>query len=157
MPSFDIVSEVDLHELTNAVDQSNRLVSTRFDFKGVDATFTRSEHQVDLVAEAEFQLTQMADILRSALMKCKIDPAAMEEGDMTMSGMRAKQTVTLKHGLETDLCRKIVKMIKEKKLKVQSAIQGDSVRVTGKKRDDLQSVMAMLREAELSQPLQYNR
>lgn len=156
MPSFDIVSEVDLHELTNAVDQANRLISNRFDFKGVDASFERNERQVTLMAEGNFQLQQMVDILRSALMKCKIDPEAMAVGQEQTSGKGVKQIVTLKHGLESELAKKIVKKIKDEKMKVQASIQGDSVRVTGKKRDDLQQVMALLRGAEMGQPMQFN-
>jgi uncharacterized protein YajQ (UPF0234 family) len=156
MPSFDIVSEVDLHELTNAVDQANRLISNRFDFKGVDASFERNERQVTLSAEGNFQLQQMVDILRSALMKCKIDPEAMDVGQEQTSGKGVKQIVTLKHGLESELAKKIVKKIKDEKMKVQASIQGDSVRVTGKKRDDLQQVMALLRGAEMGQPMQFN-
>jgi uncharacterized protein YajQ (UPF0234 family) len=155
MPSFDIVSEVDLHELTNAVDQANRLISNRFDFKGVDASFERNERQVTLSAEGNFQLQQMVDILRSALMKCKIDPEAMDVGQEQTSGKGVKQIVTLKHGLESELAKKIVKKIKDEKMKVQASIQGDSVRVTGKKRDDLQQVMALLRGAEMGQPMQF--
>lgn len=156
MPSFDIVSEVDLHTFTNALDQSNRVIETRFDFKGVDAQFERDGLNATIFAEAEFQLTQMEDMLRSNLVKNKIDPKAMELGDVETAGKQVKQRVTMKNGLESDLARKIVKMIKDSKLKVQSQIQGDQVRVTGKKRDDLQQVMALLREADLDQPLQFN-
>lgn len=156
MPSFDVVSEVDTHQLTNAVDQVKRVVKNRFDFKGVEASFELVERSVDITAEADFQLEQMVDMLRATLIKCSIDPKAMEIGDPVQSGKIVKQVVTLKHGLETDLCKKIVKIIKEKKMKVQSAIQGDHVRVTGKKRDDLQQVMALLREQELDQPLQFD-
>ena len=156
MPSFDIVSEVDLHTFTNALDQSNRVIETRFDFKGVDAKFERDGLNAVIYADAEFQLTQMEDILRSTLIKNKIDPKAMELGDMEVYGKQVRQRVTMKNGLESDLCRKIVKLIKDSKLKVQSQIQGDQVRVTGKKRDDLQQVMALLRDADLEQPLQFN-
>ena len=156
MPSFDIVSEVDLHELTNAVDQAGRIVANRFDFKGVDASFERDERRVTITAEAEFQVDQMQDMLRSALVKCSIDPKAMEVGDSVPSGKVVKQTVELRHGIATDDCKKIVKLIKGTKLKVQAQIQGDQVRVTGKKRDDLQNVMAMLRESDLDMPLQFN-
>lgn len=156
MPSFDIVSEVDKHEFTNAVDQAGRIIETRFDFKGVDAKFERQELTATLFAEAEFQLTQMEDMLRAALIKCKIDPKAMSLGDVEGAGKQVKVLVTMQNGLESDLCRKIVKLIKEMKSKVQSQIQGEQVRVTGKKRDDLQQVMAMLREADLDQPLQFN-
>ncbi|HUH37990.1 MAG TPA: YajQ family cyclic di-GMP-binding protein [Spongiibacteraceae bacterium] len=155
MPSFDIVSEVDLHQFTNAVDQSNRLIETRFDFKGVKASFERDERSVTLYAEADFQIKQMEDVLRGNLIKSKIDPLAMDIGEMETAGKQVKQRISLKHGLEAELARKIVKLIKEAKLKVQTQIQGDQVRVTGKKRDDLQQVIAMLREAKLEQPLQY--
>jgi uncharacterized protein YajQ (UPF0234 family) len=156
MPSFDIVSEVDLHEFTNAVDQASRIIDTRFDFKGVDARFERSELTVTLYAEAEFQLSQMEDMLRAALIKCKIDPLAMQLGEIETAGKQVKMLVTMQNGLDSDLARKIVKLIKDKKMKVQSQIQGDQVRVTGKKRDDLQQVMAFLREEKLDQPLQFN-
>lgn len=155
MPSFDIVSEVDLHQFTNAVDQSNRVVENRFDFKGVEARFERDNLTATIVAEADFQVTQMLDMLRANLIKCKIDPLAMNAEEPQASGKLVKQVVTLKNGLESDLARKIVKLIKDSKLKVQAQIQGDQVRVTGKKRDDLQAVMALLREATLEQPLQF--
>ncbi len=156
MPSFDVVSEVDLHELTNAVDQAQRTVDNRFDFKGVDAGFERQDRVVNLHAEAEFQLEQMVDMLRGTLVRCKIDPLAMKPGDPQPSGKLVRQTVELQHGVPAETCKKIVKMIKDAKLKVQAQIQGDQVRVTGKKRDDLQQVIAMLREADLGIPLQYS-
>lgn len=155
MPSFDIVSEIDLHQFTNAVDQSNRLIDTRFDFKGVDARFERDERSVTLYAEADFQIKQMEDVLRGNLIKCKIDPLAMEVAELETAGKQVKQRITLKHGLESELAKKIVKLVKESKLKVQTQIQGDQVRVTGKKRDDLQQAIALLREAKLEQPLQF--
>ena len=155
MPSFDIVSEVDIHALTNAVDQASRVIGNRFDFKGVDAAFERKERVVLLRAEADIQVQQMLDILRGALVKCKIDPRAIKEGDMQQSGKTVKQEVTLLHGLDAELCRKIVKLVKDAKLKVQASIQGDQVRVTGKKRDDLQEAIAHLRAADLGVPLQY--
>lgn len=155
MPSFDVVSEVDLHQLTNAVDQAGRIIANRFDFKGVDASFERDEYSVNLQAEAEFQLDQMLDMLRSALIKCDIDPAAMEPGEQVASGKVVKQTAVLKNGLETSQCKDIVKRIKESKLKVQAQIQSEQVRVTGKKRDDLQQVMALLREGDFGAPLQF--
>ncbi|GAB5453494.1 MAG: YajQ family cyclic di-GMP-binding protein [Halioglobus sp.] len=155
MPSFDVVSEVDLHALTNAVDQAGRIVANRFDFKGVEASFEREERRVVIAAEAEFQVTQMEDILRSALVKCDIDPAAMDCADMETSGKQVRQVVTLKHGLDSAQCKSIVKHIKEAKMKVQAQVQGEQVRVTGKKRDDLQAVMALLREEEFGAPLQF--
>ena len=155
MPSFDVVSEVDLHQLTNAVDQATRVVANRYDFKGVDAGFERSERQVAIYAEADIQLQQMVDMLRAALIKCDIDPAAMDVGEPQQSGKQIRQEVALRHGLDQDLCRKLVKMVKEAKLKVQTSIQGEQVRISGKKRDDLQRVIALLREADVGQPLQY--
>ena len=156
MPSFDIVSEVDMHQLTNAVDQAGRIVANRFDFKGVEASFERQERTVLLTAEAEFQITQMEDMLRSALIKCDIDPAAMDCGEPEVSGKLVKSTIVLRHGLDSSQCKAIVKRIKEAKLKVQAQIQGEQVRVTGKKRDDLQQVMALLREDDFDAPLQFN-
>jgi len=145
-----------MHEASNAVDQANREVSTRFDFKGSNARFEQKEAVITLSAEVEFQLQQMLDILQNKLTKRGIDIACLEVSDPQVSGKTATQTVTLKQGLDTPLAKKIVKLIKEKKLKVQAAIQGDKVRVTGKKRDDLQQVMQMLREEKLEMPLQFN-
>lgn len=156
MPSFDIVSEVDLHQFTNAVDQAGRVIDTRFDFKGVDAKFERNELAVTLFAESDMQLTQMEDMLRAALIKCNIDPKAMTIGEQETAGKQVKKLITMQNGLEQDLAKKIVKKIKETKLKVQAQVQGDQVRVTGKKRDDLQQVIAFLRGEELDQPLQFN-
>jgi cyclic-di-GMP-binding protein len=155
MPSFDVVSEVDLQEVHNAVDQANREISTRFDFRGVDARFERIEDSVKLTAEAEIQLDQMLDILRSKLVKRSVDVGVIEPQDPEHSGKLYHQMVLIKQGIETVLAKKIVKMIKDKKLKVQAAIQGEKVRVTGKKRDDLQNVMAMLRESDIEIPMQY--
>jgi len=156
MPSFDVVSEVDQHEVTNAVDQANREISTRFDFKGVEASFEQSDLVVTVVAEGEFQIQQMVDILRNKLIKRNIDVACMEKGNLVQSGMQVKQDVTLRAGIDTPLAKKIVKLIKDKKMKVQAAIQGEQVRVTGKKRDDLQQVIALLREGGFDLPLQFN-
>lgn len=157
MPSFDVVSEVDKQTLTNAVDQSNRVVETRFDFKGVEAKFERSsEYVVTIVAEGDFQVVQMFDIFASALLKNKIDISCLDKGDIRSSGMLVKQEITVRNGLDSDLCRKITKTIKEAKLKVQAQVQGDQVRVTGKKRDDLQKAMAVLRSADIDMPLQFD-
>ncbi|WP_237058769.1 YajQ family cyclic di-GMP-binding protein [Microbulbifer sediminum] len=156
MPSFDIVSEVDKHQLTNAVDQVNRTVGNRFDFKGVDAEVEMNGYELTVRAEADIQVTQMVDMLRSALIKCDIDPLAMDVGEPEQSGKAVKVKITLKNGLDKELAKKIVKLIKDEKLKVQASIQGDQVRVTGKKRDDLQHCIATLREKELEQPLQFN-
>ena len=156
MPSFDAVSEVDLQELTNAVDQANRELRTRYDFKGVEAEFMREDSEVQLTAQADIQLEQMLDILRSTLIKRSIDIKVMEIEEPRPSGKLLHQQVHIRQGIDKELARKIVKMIKDKKMKVQAAIQGEKVRVTGKKRDDLQTVMSMLRESELELPLQFN-
>lgn len=156
MPSFDAVSEVDKHVLTNAVDQATRVITTRFDFKGVDASFERKDYVITLKAEVDFQVQQMLDVLQAALVKNKIDVTCLETGPVQEAGMRARMEVTVKTGLDSDLCRKIVKKIKDAKLKVQAQVQGDQVRVTGKKRDDLQAVMSLLREADLGMPLQFD-
>jgi uncharacterized protein YajQ (UPF0234 family) len=155
MPSFDIVSEIDLHDLTNAVDQARRVVDTRFDFKGIDAKFERDDKDVVIIADADFQVEQMLDILRGTLIKSKIDPKCIDPGAMEQSGKLTKQRITLRSGLEKELTKKIVKIIKEAKTKVQATIQGDQVRVTGKKRDDLQEVIALLREQNIDMPLQF--
>lgn len=156
MPSFDIVSEVDLHQLTNAVDQAGRIVANRFDFKGVEASFERDERTVVITAEADFQVAQMEDMLRSALIKCDIDPLAMDCGEPATSGKLVRETVVLRHGLDSAQCKAIVKRIKDAKMKVQAQIQGDQVRVSGKKRDDLQQVIALLREEDFGAPLQFS-
>ncbi len=156
MPSFDVVSEVDKHALTNTVDQARRIITTRYDFKGVDASYEKNEFVITMVAEADFQLTQMLDILQSALLKNNIDISCLEIKDIVASGKLVKQDVIVRTGLESELCRKIVKMLKAEKFKAQSQIQGDQVRVTGKKRDDLQTVIAFLRAAEIDMPLQFS-
>jgi len=156
MPSFDVVSELDMHEVTNAVDQATREVSNRFDFKGTNSRFEQKEEVITLYAEAEFQLQQLLDILEGKLIKRGVDIACMEKSDPESNVAEARQTITLRQGLESLQAKKLVKMVKEKKLKVQAAIQGDKVRITGKKRDDLQSAIALFKEADFEMPLQYN-
>ncbi len=156
MPSFDVVSEVDHHELSNALDQANREIGTRYDFKGSNARIEASGNLLSLEAESEFQLNQMAPILKEKMSKRGIDVDCLEFGDVVEMNKRARQPVTVKEGLDKDLARKMVKLIKDSKLKVQAAIQGEQLRVSGKKRDDLQQVMQMLREAGLGIPLQFN-
>lgn len=156
MPSFDVVSEVDLHELANAVDQANREVANRFDFKGSNARYELNDSDITQIAQSEFQLQQMLDILYSKLTRRGIDLKAVEETDAVVSGKEAKQLIKVKQGIETEIAKKIVKLIKDSKLKVQAAIQGDKVRVTGKKRDDLQEAIAHLRQQDLNLPLQFN-
>ncbi len=155
MPSFDVVSEVDMHELTNAVDQANREVGTRYDFKGSDASFALAEDAVSLEAESDFQLQQMRDIFYQKAAKRGIDVQAVEEAEPVTVGRRATQKLGVRQGIDKELAKKIVKLIKDAKLKVQAQVQGEQVRVTGKKRDDLQEVIATLRGAELGLPLQF--
>ena len=156
MPSFDVVSEVDWHEVTNAVDQANRELQTRFDFRGVDAKFEKQDEVVRVTAEADIQIEQMIDILGTKMVKRSIDPKVMDIGDQEHVGKLLHKTIRIRQGVESLLAKRIVKLIKEKKLKVQSAIQGDKVRVTGKKRDDLQQVIALLKDEEFDVPLQFN-
>ena len=156
MPSFDIVSEYDSHEASNAVDQANREIDTRFDFRGSNATFTLDKENILLESDNDFQLQQMLDILHNKLVKRGIDITFLDTGEPEQRGKRARQNLTLKEGIDQLTSKKIVKMVKEKKMKVQAAIQGEKVRITGKKRDDLQSVMAMLKEEKLDIPLQFN-
>jgi hypothetical protein len=157
MPSFDIVSEVDKHELTNAVDQANRELRNRFDFRGTEASVEQSEKVLTLVADSDFQLEQLLDILRLKLVKRGIELTCLEIKDSVGHGKLRKQDVIVREGIDKDLSRKIVKLIKQSKIKVQAAVQGESVRVTGKKRDDLQAVMAMLKDDDsIDMPLQFN-
>ncbi|SDX64276.1 YajQ family cyclic di-GMP-binding protein [Marinobacter mobilis] len=156
MPSFDIVSEIDMHEVTNAVDQAKRELGNRWDFKNVEADIEQDDKGITLSAEQDFQLEQLQDILRMTFAKRNIDSRSLTENGDSKAGKLVKQHFTLRQGIETDMAKKIVKMIKDAKLKVQASIQGDKVRVTGKKRDDLQTAIALLRESELELPLQYN-
>ena len=156
MPSFDIVSEIEKHEAQNAVDSANREVTTRFDFKGVNATFELKDKEVLMTANEEFQIEQMKPMLESNLIKRKIKVSCLEYGKLVGAGKQVKMIATLKEGLDKDLTRIMVKMVKESKSKVQAAIQGDSIRVTAKKRDELQDVMALWRESDdIKLPLQF--
>ena len=157
MPTFDIVSEVDKHELTNAVDQANREIDNRFDFRGTDASVEQSDKVLTLNANSDFQLDQLLDILRMKLIKRKVDVSCLEVKDSIGNGKMRKQEVIIREGIDKDLSRKIVKLVKESKIKVQSVVQGESVRITGKKRDDLQAIMALLKiNDSLEMPLQFN-
>jgi|TARA_B110000483_G_scaffold241279_1_gene323889 uncharacterized protein YajQ (UPF0234 family) len=157
MPSFDVVSEVDMHEINNAIDQSNREVGTRFDFKGADARFElSSDTEIQLSAESDFQVRQMVEILRSKFVKRGVDVKSLIEVDIVVTGQKAVMPMKVQQGIEADLARKIVKMIKETKIKVQTAIQGDKLRVSGKKRDELQQVISFLKGSELEVPVQFN-
>lgn len=156
MPSFDVVSEVDMHEVTNAVDQANREVNTRFDFKGSNSRFEQNDSVITLHAGNDFQLKQMLDILQLKLTKRGIDITCLKIDESEISGREARQNVTLQQGLDAPLAKQIIKMVKESKIKVQASIQGEKVRVSGKNRDDLQQIIAMLRQAELELPLQFD-
>jgi uncharacterized protein YajQ (UPF0234 family) len=153
MPSFDVVSEVDFQEVRNAVDQATRELSTRVDFKGVDAGFELVDEHIRLHAQEEFQLEQMVDILSDKLIRREVDVRVLDPGKIEASGRQKRQQFALKQGIDRDNGKLIVKLIKDAKLKVQTQVQGDQVRVTGKKRDDLQEAMAMLRKAEVDVPL----
>lgn len=155
MPSFDVVSEIDKHELTNAVDQSNREVGNRFDFKGTNSKIEQNGAEITIISESEFQIEQIMDILRNKVVKRGIDIGCLELKDPVMSGKEVRRTVIAREGIDKDLARKIVKMVKDSKIKVQAAIQGEQVRISGKKRDDLQQVIALLKDARLGLPLQY--
>ncbi len=155
MPSFDVVSEIDTHELTNAVDQAIRELSQRFDFKGTDAEFELEDTTVTMTAPADFQLKQMLEILKLRIAKRGIDIACLEVQEPEVNLARAKQLVVLKHGIDAETGKKVSRLLKDSKLKVQAQIQGEKVRVTGKKRDDLQEAIAFLRKAGLGVPLQF--
>lgn len=156
MPSFDVVSELDHHELGNAVDQANRELESRFDFKGTDAKFTLEKNELGLEAPVDFQLKQMLDIVKLKLTKRGIDLVCLDVKDPVVNLARAKQTVVLREGIDADSARKIQRAVKDSKLKVQAAIQGNKVRVTGKSRDELQAAIALLRQQKLEVALQFN-
>ncbi|NHB59788.1 YajQ family cyclic di-GMP-binding protein [Photorhabdus sp. RW14-46] len=158
MPSFDIVSEIDMHEVRNAVENAQRELTSRWDFRNVNASFELNEksESIKIASESDFQVNQLVDIMREKLAKRGIDGAALNiPDDMLHSGKTYSVDATLKQGIDTSTAKKIVKLIKDSKLKVQAQIQGEQVRVTGKARDDLQSVMALVRGAELGQPFQF--
>lgn len=156
MPSFDIVSEVDDNEIRHAAENTQREIATRYDFRGVDASVEYNKPNVVLKAEADFQCSQLLDMFRIQLTKRKVDPSAMEYDDEALhSGKSFSLTVKFKQGIESLIAKQIVKLIKESKIKVQAQIQGEQVRVTGKKRDDLQQVMALVKDADLGQPFQF--
>jgi hypothetical protein len=155
MPSFDICSDIDLQEVRNAVDQANREIATRFDFKGVKASFELADGKILMVGEQEFHLQQMMDILRQKLVKRSVDIKAIDPQEPVVTLSAARQEIGLKHGVDADTAKRMVKLIKSSKLKVQAQIQGDQVRVTGKKRDDLQEAIAVLRAEDWGLPIQF--
>jgi cyclic-di-GMP-binding protein len=156
MPSFDAVSELNAHELSNAVDQANRELAQRFDFKDTGAKFELKEFTLTLRAQVDFQLKQMLEIVKLRLSKRGIDLVCLEVKEPQINLSAAQQEVLLRHGIDADTGRKLVKLLKDSKLKVQASLQGDKVRVTGKQRDDLQSAIALLRGAKLDRALQFN-
>ena len=156
MPSFDVVSEMDMHEVRNAVDQAVRELGTRFDFRGVDAKIELEEESILLTAPEEFQIGQLKDILRGKMASRNVDSRALVPGDIEGAGKVKRQRFTMAQGLDKDNARLVTKVLKDSKLKIQSQINGDKVRVTGKKRDDLQDAIAALKNSDLSIPLQYN-
>lgn len=155
MPSFDVVSEVDMHEVSNALDQANREIGNRFDFKGTNARFELSDSVITLHAQVDFQLKQMLDILNIKLAKRGVDITCLKLEEPEITGSHARQDAILRQGLDAELAKKMVKLIKSNKLKVQAAIQGLKLRVSGKKRDDLQAVIALLKDADIDLPLQF--
>ena len=155
MPSFDVVSEIDQHELTNAIDQANREISNRFDFKGTNSKIEMTDDNLLVLSASEFQIKQINDILETKLTKRGLDIRCLDYGEIIENNNEARQTVVIKKGVDKELARKIVKLIKNSKLKIQAAIQGEQVRITGKKRDDLQQAIATLKEEKFDIPLQY--
>ncbi|QYF93945.1 YajQ family cyclic di-GMP-binding protein [Massilia sp. PAMC28688] len=157
MPSFDVVSEADMIEVKNAVEQSNKEITTRFDFKGSSAKVEQKDTELTAFADSDFQLSQVRDVLTNKLAKRKVDVRFLDEGKIEkIGGDKVKQVIKVKNGIETEDAKKIVKVIKESKMKVQASIQGEAVRVTGAKRDDLQAAMAMLRKDVPDMPLEFN-
>ena len=157
MPSFDIVSEVEQEEIRNAAENTQREIATRFDFRGVDAKVEFKDGEVTLSTEADFQCQQLLDMLRSNLVKRKVDPYVIEADETALhSGKTFSLQVRFKQGIDQPMSKKIIKLTKDAKMKVQTAIQCDKIRVTGKKRDDLQAVMALIRGADLGQPFQFD-
>jgi uncharacterized protein YajQ (UPF0234 family) len=156
MPSFDVVSEVDTHELTNAVDQAQRELGNRFDFRNVDAKFEREGNALTLRAPSEFQLRQMRDILDARLIARGIDVRCIEAGEIQTNVAGARQTLTVKQGIEQKVAKQIIAAIKAAKLKVEAQINGEKLRVSGKKRDDLQATIAHLRGQDFELPLQFD-
>ncbi len=155
MPSFDVVSEINSHELNNAIDQTNREVANRFDFKGTNSRVELKDNLITLIAPAEFQIKQIDDILQTKLAKRAIDIRCLDHGKITENNNEARQPITVRQGIDKELAKKITRIIKDSKLKVQASIQGEQVRITGKKKDDLQEAIALLRKSDVELPLQF--
>ncbi len=157
MPSFDVVSEADMVEVRNAVDQANKEIGTRFDFRGSDARVEQKEYELTVYADSDFQLGQVKDVLTGKMAKRKVDVRFLDEGKIEkIGGDKVKQIITVKNGIPSDQAKKIVKLVKDNKLKVQASIQGTAVRVAGAKKDDLQATMALLRQEVKDLPLEFN-
>lgn len=157
MPSFDVVSEANIVEVKNAVDQSNKEISTRFDFKGSDARVEQKERELTAYADSDFQLNQVRDVLTGKMVKRNVDVRFLDIGKIEkIGGDKVKQVIKIKNGIESDAAKKIVRIVKDSKMKVQASIQGDAVRITGAKRDDLQATMALLRKEVADLPLEFN-
>ena len=156
MPSFDVVSEIDAHEMTNALDQANRELSQRFDFKDSGARFEHQGFVITMRAQVEFQLKQMLDILKTKLAKRGIDVACIELKDPLTNLAEARQDVVLRNGIDQEIGKKVVRIIKDSKIRVQASIQGDKLRIQGKQRDDLQEAMALIKKSTVEVPLQFN-
>ena len=155
MASFDIKSEIDHHEITNAVDQANRILQNRFDFKGTGAEFSLADNQITLSAVEEFQIHQMLPILNESLAKRSVDLKSLKPGEVAVATGSASQIMNLQEGIDKELAKKITTLVKQSKSKVQASIQGDSVRITGKKRDDLQQIIQLVKDQNFPVPLQY--
>jgi len=155
LPSFDVVSEVNAHELSNSVDQTQREIANRFDFKGTSAAIEQKDNTITIVGESDFQLDQIISVLHNKMAKRGLDISSLEPGKIETAGTSVKREVVVRQGIDKELAKKITKLVKESKVKVQAAIQGEQVRVTGKNRDDLQQIIALLRESNLGIPLQY--
>jgi len=157
MPSFDVVSEANLVEVKNAVDQASKEISTRFDFKGSDSRVEQKERELTAYADSEFQLNQVRDVLMAKLVKRNVDVRFMDNGKIEkIGGDKVKQVIKIKNGIESDAAKKIVRIIKDSKIKVQASIQGEAVRITGAKRDDLQAAIALLKKDVTDLPLEFN-
>jgi uncharacterized protein YajQ (UPF0234 family) len=157
MPSFDVVSEANTVEVRNAVDQANKEISTRFDFKGTDARVEQKELELSAFADSDFQLSQVRDVLTGKMVKRNVDVRFLDLGKIEkIGGDKVKQVIKIKNGISSDDAKKIVRIVKDSKMKVQASIQGDAVRVTGAKRDDLQAAMALLRKEVADVPLEFN-
>ena len=155
MPSLDIQSEIDSHELLNAIDQANRVISNRYDFKGTDSKFLLDNEEITLNSQEEFQINQMMPILKESLVKRSIDVKSLDPQKIEISNFRASQKIFLKSGIDRELAKKITTIVKQSKLKIQAQIQGEQIRISGKKRDDLQAIMTIIKDAKFDIPLQF--